>query len=323
MYDLVAGGAGFIGSNLCARLLREGRRVICIDNLATGSWQNIHDFEDDPRFTLLERDIIRELPPLPRVERIFHLASPASPPGYLENPVATLRVNSEGTRRLLELAALCGARFLYAGTSEVYGDALDDPQSEDSRACTNPVGPRSMYHEAKRYGEALTAAFWSTEGVDGRIVRIFNAYGPRSDPNDGRIVPNFIVQALRGQSLTVYGDGTQTRSFCYVDDLVEGLLRVIDSAACGREVVNLGNPDEFTVLDCARLVLELTGSQSPIEHVPPLTAEEPRRRRPDIAKAIRLTARRPEWQFRSGLEWTISYFREQIGIREPLEAGRG
>jgi dTDP-glucose 4,6-dehydratase len=306
MASLVAGGAGFIGSHLCKRLLAEDDHVICIDNLHTGRRRNIATLLERAAFTFIEQDILEELPPLPRLDRVFHLASPASPPAYQRYPVETLQVNSEGTRRLLRLAARDGARFLFASTSEIYGDPLEHPQRESYRGNVNPIGPRSMYDEAKRFGEALTVAYHETHGVDTCIARIFNTYGPCMDPADGRVVSNFINQAIRGEPITVYGDGSQTRSFQYVDDLVEGLLRLASTSQ--SEPVNLGNPKEYTVLQLARLVLELVGSTAPIVFEP-LPGDDPRRRRPDISLAQRLLGWTPTVSLREGLERSIAYYR--------------
>jgi UDP-glucuronate decarboxylase len=309
---LVAGGAGFIGSNLCARLAADGVSVVCIDNMITGRKSNIEPLLRDPNFEVIEQDLVDPLPALPHVDQVFHLASPASPPAYVRYPVETMRVNSEGTLQLLELARRMDARFLYASTSETYGDPIEHPQRETSPTITNPVGPRSMYHEAKRYGEALVVAYERSRGVDARIVRIFNTYGPNSDPADGRLVPNFICQALAGEPLTVYGEGQQTRSLCYVSDMVEGLLLAMESESMRGEVVNLGNPEEHTVLEFAHLIREMTGSNSRVRMVHPLTDEDPTRRCPDISKAKALLGWEPEVTLRDGLAATIQYFRRAV-----------
>jgi dTDP-glucose 4,6-dehydratase len=308
MIDLVAGGAGFVGSHLCRRLLDQGRTVVCIDNLTTGRRANIAALACHAGFTFVEADVVQDLPELPRVERVFHLASPASPPAYQRSPVETLRVNSEGTRRLLELAARNGARFLYASTSEVYGDPIEHPQREAYRGNVSSTGPRSMYDEAKRYGEALTMAY-ARAAVDTRIARVFNTYGPNMDPEDGRVVSNFIMQALQGRPLTIYGDGSQTRSFQYVDDLVEGLLLLMDSRY--QEPVNLGNPEEYTVRELAHIVADLTGSAAGVVHRP-LPADDPRQRRPDITIARSLLGWAPRVPVRDGLARTIEYFWRQL-----------
>jgi len=249
-------------------------------------------------------------PPLPRLDRFSPLASPASPPAYQRNPIATLRVNSEGTRHVLELAAVHDASFLYASTSEVYGDPLEHPQCEEYRGNVSTVGPRSMYDEAKRCGEALTIAYAREHEVETRIVRIFNTYGPRMDPNDGRVVSNFIVQALRGTPLTVYGAGSQTRSFQYVDDLIDGMIRLMESAHCGP--VNIGNPSEYTILQFAQLIRELTATAAPIEFLP-LPADDPKQRRPDITLAQTVLGWEPRVSVRAGLAATIAYFKEELG----------
>jgi len=315
MADLVAGGAGFIGSHLCDRLILEGRAVICADNFLTGRLSNVEYLLGSPRFSLVELDLIEGAPEV-EVERIYHLASPASPPGYARFPIDTLRVNSEGTRHLLELAARTGARFMYASTSEVYGDPLEHPQRETYRGNVSSTGPRSMYDEAKRFGEALTMAYLSSRSVDARIVRIFNTYGPRSDPNDGRLVPNFIVQALTEQPLTVYGDGRQTRSLCFVSDLVEGLVRTMEGDHTSGEVINLGNPAEHTVLEYARMIMELTGSSSQVIFTSQAVGDDPQRRRPDIAKARDLLGWEPSIGLEDGLMRTIEYFRSEITAQE-------
>ncbi len=311
MTSLVAGGAGFIGSHLCERLLAEGEAVVCVDNLVTGRRANVEPLLAHPAFTFVEHDVVDPLPPLPRVDRVFHLASPASPPAYLRHPIATLRTNSEGTRRLLELAARDGARFLYASTSEVYGDPLEHPQREEYRGNVNPIGPRAMYNEAKRFGEALTATFGRAHGVDVRIVRIFNTYGPRMDPEDGRVVTNFVTQALRGQPLTVFGDGSQTRSFQYIDDLIEGMTRLM--AVDYRKPVNLGNPEEHTVLRFAHLVRDVTGSSSPIVFAP-LAEDDPKLRRPDISLAEALLGWTAQVPLREGLARMVEYVHHAEGL---------
>jgi len=315
MADLVAGGAGFIGSHLCKRLIDEGRAVICVDNFRTSRRANVKHLVSAPRFTLLELDLIEAAPEV-EVERIYHLASPASPPGYTLFPIETMRVNSEGTRHLLELAVRTGARFLYASTSEVYGDPLEHPQREGYRGNVSSTGPRSMYDEAKRFGEAITVAYSDTKSVDARIARIFNTYGPQSDPDDGRMVPNFVVQALSGRPITVYGDGKQTRSLCFVSDLVDGLMRLMDSnAACG-EVVNLGNPSEHTVLEYAELVRRLADSSSAIVFGDYAVGDDPQRRCPDITKARELLDWEPVVGLEEGLSQTIEFFRSEIALQE-------
>lgn len=317
MRVLVAGGAGFIGSHLCERLLREGHAVECVDNLVTGRRQNVAHLLDWPGFTFTERDVIEPFEPAALPDRIYHLASPASPPGYQRHPIATMRVNSEGTRRLLELAEATGARFLFASTSEAYGDPLEHPQRESYRGNVSTTGPRSMYDEAKRYGEAITTAFVRSRGVDARIVRIFNTYGPRSDPADGRLVPNFIGQALRGEPMTVYGDGRQTRSLCYVSDLVDGLVRLMEHPAARGELVNLGNPDEHTILEFAEIIRGLACSPSPIVFTEPAVGDDPQRRRPDITKARALLGWEPRVGLEEGLGHVLAAFRRELGCGGP------
>ena len=314
---LVAGGAGFIGSHLCERLLRSGQEVVCVDNLLTGRIVNIEHLMDWPGFTFVECDIVEEIPVAPDADAVFHLASPASPPGYVNFPIQTMRVNSEGTRRLLEFAEETGARFLYASTSEAYGDPLEHPQREDYRGNVSSTGPRSMYDESKRYGEALTMAFVRSRGVQGRIVRIFNTYGPRSDPLDGRLVPNFMMQALRGEPLTVYGDGSQTRSLCYVDDTVAGLVATISEPATVGEVINIGNPDEHTILEYARMIQALAGRPPAIQFTEQAVGDDPQRRRPDISKARDLLGWDPLVSLDDGLQRTFDWFRSTAGEEVP------
>ncbi|MGE5594437.1 MAG: UDP-glucuronic acid decarboxylase family protein [Hyphomicrobiales bacterium] len=321
MAILVAGGAGFIGSHLCERLLDAGHSVVCIDNFLTGRRSNVAALRARPGFELVEHDLIEPLPALGESEAIYHLASPASPPGYQVYPVETLRVNSEGTRHLLELAAERRVPFLYASTSEAYGDPLEHPQRETYRGNVSSTGPRSMYDEAKRFGEAMTMAFVRSRGVDGRIVRIFNTYGPNSDPADGRLVPNFITQALRGAPMTVYADGSQTRSLCYVSDLVDGLLTVMASESTRGEVTNLGNPEEHTVLEFARIIRELAESDSEIVFTEPAVGDDPQRRQPDITRA-RALGWEPRVGLRDGLARTIEYFRRELGIPAPNVTAR-
>jgi UDP-glucuronate decarboxylase len=312
MRVLVAGGAGFIGSHLCERLLLDGNEVICVDNLVTGRQVNIAPLLEWPAFTFIKHDILEGLPPLPKIGRIFHLASPASPPSYQRYAIETLRVNSEGTRGLLELAERDGAGFLYCSTSESYGDPLEHPQREEYRGNVSSTGPRSMYDEAKRYGEALTVAYSRTRQVNSRIVRIFNTYGPRSHPQDGRMVPNFITQALRGEPITVYGNGKQTRSLCFVSDLVEGLVRAMQCEAAEAEVINLGAPEERSVLQYAALILQLTRSTAGVVFTPPTVADDPQRRQPCIDKARVLLDWEPRVSLHEGLMQTISYFEKEM-----------
>ncbi len=306
MRVVVAGGAGFLGSHLCDALLARGDEVVAVDNLSTGSAGNLDVARRSRAFTFVECDVSESVRVDGTVDGVMNLASPASPPTYLAMPLETLAVGSEGTRRLLELAEASGARFVQASTSEVYGDPTEHPQNEDYWGNVNPIGPRSVYDESKRFGEALVFAHHRARGADVGVARIFNTYGPRLAPGDGRVVSNFIVQALKGDPLTVYGDGSQTRSFCYVDDLVAGLLALL-----GRDVtgpINLGNPYELTMLDLAHRVLAATGASSPIVHEP-MPTDDPTRRRPDISRAAQLLDWRPVVAFDDGLERTIQHFR--------------
>jgi len=309
MRVVVAGGAGFLGSHVCEALLERGDEVVCIDNFVTGSKLNVVQFSSDDRFTLVEQDITSDFDVLGTVDAVMNLASPASPKDYLAMPLATLDVGSSGTRQLLELARRHDVAFFMASTSEVYGDPLVHPQPESYWGNVNPIGERSVYDEAKRFSEALTMAYRRTYGIDTRIVRIFNTYGPRMQIDDGRVVSNFIVQALRGEPLTIYGDGSQTRSFCYVDDEVRGFLSLLDSTEPGP--INIGNPVEFTMLELADLVIELTGTNSGIEYRE-LPSDDPRQRQPDIAAAKALLGWEPKIDLREGLERSIPYFAEQL-----------
>jgi dTDP-glucose 4,6-dehydratase len=307
---LVTGGAGFIGSHLCERLLAEGNDVICIDNFLTGSPDNIAPMLGNAHFQFIQQDVTNFIYVPGAVDAILHFASPASPIDYLELPIQTLKVGSLGTHKALGLAKEKRARFLLASTSEVYGDPLVHPQKEDYWGNVNPIGPRGVYDEAKRFAEAITMAYQRTHGVETRIVRIFNTFGPRMRQEDGRVVPNFIAQALRGEDLTVYGDGGQTRSFCYVNDLVEGILRLLWSEH--RDPVNIGNPREMTVLEFAKLIIELTGSGSGITHKP-LPVDDPKVRQPDIALARRvLNDWTPAVPVEEGLKRTIDYFKGKV-----------
>ncbi|HYE98776.1 MAG TPA: UDP-glucuronic acid decarboxylase family protein [Planctomycetota bacterium] len=306
MRILVTGGAGFLGSHLCETLLARGKEVVCMDNLLTGHARNLEAFKDHPRFRFVKHDITAPIEVEGAVDGILHFASPASPPDYLDHPIHTMKVGALGTLHALGLAKARKALFLLASTSEVYGDPEVSPQREDYWGHVNPIGPRGVYDEAKRFAEALTMAYRRSHGVATRIVRIFNTYGPRMRPNDGRAVCTFIAQALRGEDLTVFGDGTQTRSFCYVSDLVDGILRLLETDEALP--VNIGNPEEITVLELAREVLELTGSRSRIVHKP-LPVDDPRRRRPDIGKARALLGWEPKVSRHEGLARTIEYFR--------------
>ena len=311
MHVLVTGAAGFLGSHLTDRLLGEGHSVVGVDNLSTGDLENLAHLANEPRFRFDQRDICQPFDPGP-VDYVFNFASPASPPEYLRLAIETLRVGSAGTENILGIAAKYGASFLHASTSECYGDPLVHPQTEDYWGNVNPVGPRSVYDEAKRYAEALVMAYHRSRGVNTHLVRIFNTYGPRLHPSDGRVISNFMMQALRGEPLTVYGDGSQTRSFCYVDDLIEGILRLARSEE--HLPVNIGNPDEFTILECAQAVLEATGSASELRFEP-LPQDDPARRRPDIAKARTLLGWEPKIALKEGLAKSLPFFRSKAGVR--------
>jgi dTDP-glucose 4,6-dehydratase len=304
---LVTGGAGFLGSHLCDELLARGNRVICVDNLETGSLANIEHIRDPEHFTHLGIDIIEPYFVEEPVDFVYHLASPASPIDYLRLPLHTLKVGSYGTHHTLGLAKAKRARFLLASTSEVYGDPLEHPQSESYWGHVNPIGPRGVYDEAKRYAEALTMAYHRQQGVDTAIVRIFNVHGPRMRPHDGRAVPTFLRQALANRPITVFGDGGQTRSFCYVSDNVRGLIALAESGY--HDPVNIGNPDEFTLLELAEIVKEVTGSSSEIVFEA-LPVDDPQQRRPDITLARRLLGWSPEVSLREGLQRTI----EKTGV---------
>jgi len=306
MRIVITGGAGFLGSHLCDVLVRRGDRVVCVDDLSTGSVANIAELLGCRRFHFIEADVSAALAVHGHVDVVAHLASPASPPDYLRRPLETLAVGSRGTENALRLAERSRARFVLASTSEVYGDPVEHPQREGYWGNVNPVGPRSVYDEAKRYAEAVTMAYHRHHGVNTGIVRIFNTYGPRMRPEDGRVVSSFITQALNGQALTIYGDGSQTRSFCYVDDLVRGIVSMIDSGEVGP--INLGVPEERTVTELAELVLELTGSDSVLEYHP-LPTDDPTRRRPDITLATARLGWRPEVSTEEGLQRTHAWFR--------------
>ena len=310
MRAIVSGAAGFLGSHLTDALLADGHSVVGVDNLCTGSLRNLEHLKSESRFVFLERDICIPFDTGP-VDYVFNFASPASPRDYLKLGIETLMAGSIGTQNMLELARKHGAKFLHASTSECYGDPLEHPQSEDYWGHVNPIGPRSVYDEAKRFSEALVMAYHRYHGVDTRMVRIFNTYGPRLHGDDGRVISNFIMQALRGEDLTVYGDGGQTRSFCYVSDEIDGIMRL--SRSSEHLPVNIGNPHEWTVLECARAVLRVTGSTSRIVHGP-LPEDDPSQRRPDIAKARRLLGWEPRIDLETGLRLSLEYFR---GCVEP------
>jgi nucleoside-diphosphate-sugar epimerase len=309
MRVVVSGGAGFLGSSLCRALLNRGDEVICVDNLITGTEENIRELMDDPRFSFVLHDVSLPITVDGQVDAVMHLASPASPKDFTEIPIKILKVGSLGTHNLIGLAMAKGARFFLASTSEVYGDPLVHPQTETYWGNVNPIGPRGVYDEAKRFAEALTMAYHRQHRVDVRVVRIFNTYGPRMRPDDGRVVSNFVVQALRGEPLTIYGDGRQTRSFVYVDDEVRGFLALLDSSYVGP--VNIGHPGEFTVGELAEMVLELTGSRSKIDRLP-LPVDDPTRRNPDITLARSVLGWEPEIDLREGLTRTIPWFRSQL-----------
>lgn len=306
---LITGGAGFIASHLCESFLERGHEVICIDNFSTGSRKNVASFSSNPRFRFIEQDITRFIRVEGPVDFVLHFASPASPVDYLELPIPTLKVGSLGTHNALGLAKSKKATFLLASTSEVYGDPLIRPQGEEYWGNVNPIGPRGVYDEAKRFAEAITMAYHRAHGLDTRIVRIFNTYGPRMRAKDGRVVPNFITQALKGQNLTVYGKGQQTRSFQYIDDLVDGIHRLLQ--ADYHLPVNLGNPHEMTVMDFAKKILDLTHSRSSIVFEP-LPEDDPQVRQPDISKARELLGWVPQVSLDIGLTKTIQYFQGQI-----------
>ncbi len=311
---VVAGGAGFLGSHLCEYLLARGDSVLCLDDLSTGSRDNVAHLLDSARFSLVVTDVSEkvELGLNVKIDAVCNLASPASPPAYLERPLETLAVGSEGTRRLLELALAHNARFLMASTSEIYGEPLVHPQRESYNGNVDPIGPRSVYDEAKRFAESLTMAMHRFHGVDVGIARIFNTYGPRLAPGDGRVVSNFISQALRGEPLTVYGDGSQTRSLCYVDDEIAGLVALLDSPLVGP--VNIGSPDERTILELAQIVLELSGSKSSITFEP-LPTDDPTRRCPDITLATSELGWFPTTDLRTGILRTMEYLAPRVKAR--------
>ncbi|MEU6281675.1 UDP-glucuronic acid decarboxylase family protein [Streptomyces sp. NPDC047028] len=317
----VTGGGGFLGSHLCETLLRRGDEVVCLDDFSTGDPANIAAFLQNPAFELVRGDVSRSVDARGTVDAVAHLASPASPPDYLSRALETLAVGSRGTENALRLAARHDARFVLASTSEVYGDPEVHPQEESYWGHVNPVGPRSVYDEAKRFAEALTRAHRTHRGTNTGIVRIFNTYGPRMRPHDGRVVSSFVVQALAGEPLTVYGDGKQTRSFCYVDDLVRGIVAMLDCDEPGP--VNLGNPVELTMLELAELVLGLTGSSAEIQFHP-LPVDDPARRRPAIARAAERLGWAPEVGIDEGLRRTVRWFAERPdGVAAALAAIRG
>ncbi len=318
MRVLVTGGAGFIGSHLCDALIGEGHTVVAVDNLATGRRTNFSHLTNEPRFEFREQDVCETFDP-GKVDFIFDMASPASPVDYMRLGIETLMVGSIGTKNTLDVAKKYGAGFLLASTSECYGDPLDHPQKESYWGNVNPIGPRSVYDESKRFAEALTMAYHRYEKVNTRIVRIFNTYGPRLQLNDGRVISNFMKQALRGEPLTVYGTGSQTRSFCYVSDEIDGILML--SRSNEHLPTNIGNPVEFTIMECAKMVLEVTKSKSQIAYKP-LPEDDPKQRRPDITKAKQLLGWEPKIQLREGLEKSLDYFRKVVAEESAATASK-
>ncbi len=312
---VVTGGSGFLGSHLCERLLADRWHVVAVDNFSTGYRRNVTHLLDNRNFELVAADVCEPLDLSGSVDLILNFASPASPPRYMDLAIETLKVGSMGTERMLQMASATGARFVHASTSEVYGDPAVHPQVESYWGNVNPLGPRSMYDESKRFAEALIMAYHRKRAVDVGVVRIFNTYGPRLDPDDGRVVSNFLAQALAGKPLTVYGDGLQTRSFCYVDDEVDGILRLAYSDLIGP--VNIGNPTEHTMLELAETVIEVTGSSSAVEHRD-LPADDPSRRCPDISQAVHALGWQPRTPLREGLLLTAAWFRERAALAETM-----
>jgi len=310
MRVLITGGAGFIGSHLVDRFIAAGDDVICVDNLITGDLRNIQPHDSNARFRFLKHDISKPLEVDGAINAVLHFASPASPPDYLKYPIQTMKVGSLGTLNALGIAKAKRAKFLLASTSEVYGDPLKHPQPESYWGNVNPVGPRGVYDEAKRFAEALTMAYHREHAIDTRIVRIFNTYGPRMRLHDGRAIPNFVWQALRGEPLTVYGDGSQTRSFCYVDDLVDGITRLLQAEY--HEPVNLGNPEEYPILELAKIILRVVGDSPSQIAFHPLPKDDPKQRRPDLTHAKALLKWQPRVPFEQGLPKTIAWFRQQL-----------
>jgi len=308
MRILITGAAGFLGSHLTDRLLSEGHTILGVDNLSTGDLSNLAHLKSESRFTFEERDICQPFDP-GRVDAVYNMASPASPPEYLKLAIQTLHVGSYGTENTLQIAHKYDAAFLHASTSECYGDPHVHPQTESYWGNVNPVGPRSVYDEAKRYAESLTMAYHRYKGVNTHLVRIFNTYGPRLHPSDGRVISNFMMQALRGEPLTVYGDGKQTRSFCFVSDLIDGIVRLSRSEE--HMPTNIGNPTEFTILECAQTVLEVTGSKSELRFEP-LPQDDPTRRRPDITKAKAILDWEPKISLKEGLQLSLDFFKSKI-----------
>jgi UDP-glucuronate decarboxylase len=308
MRILVTGGAGFLGSHLCERLLREKHEVVCLDNFFTGRRRNLHSYLTNPDFELVRHDVVE--PIMLEVDRIYHLACPASPVHYQYNPIKTIKTNVLGTHNMLGLAKRTRARFLLASTSEVYGDPKVHPQTEDYWGNVNPIGIRSCYDEGKRVAETFTMDYHRQSRVDVRVVRIFNTYGPRMLADDGRVVSNFIVQALKGEDITVYGDGSQTRSFCYVDDLIDGMVRMMENESFIGPV-NLGNPQEFSIVELAKMIIAMTGSRSKIVQKP-LPSDDPTQRQPDITLAKQKLGWQPKVDVAEGFKVTIEYFRKEL-----------
>ena len=320
MRTLVTGGAGFLGSHLCDRLIQEGHYVICMDNLITGDPHNIAHLFGQERFRFIKHDVTEYIFVEGQLDNILHFASPASPIDYLELPIQTLKVGSLGTHKVLGLAKEKKARFLLASTSEVYGDPLVHPQTEEYFGNVSPIGPRGVYDEAKRFAEAMVMAYHRYHGVDTRIARIFNTYGPRMRLRDGRVVPAFLVQGLKGEDMTVFGDGSQTRSFCYVSDLIDGIYRLLLSKEI--EPVNIGNPAEMTVLEFAQVILKITGSKGTIVYRP-LPQDDPKVRQPDILKAKRVLGWEPKVPLEEGIRKTMGYFKEKLDIQDRGVAQSG
>jgi len=319
MRVLISGGAGFIGSHLCERFVREGHHVVCVDNFITGSEANIAHLRSKPTFTLIQHDITKPIELPDPIDLILHFASPASPIDYLKLPIQTLKVGSLGTLNALGMAKAKKARFLLASTSEVYGDPQVHPQVETYWGHVNPIGPRGVYDEAKRFAEAMTMAYHRAHGVDTRIVRIFNCFGPRMRADDGRAIPAFITQALRGEPLTAFGDGSQTRSFCYIDDMVDGIVRL--TKADHHDPVNIGNPEEYTILQLAQRIIELTKSSSRIAFKP-LPQDDPKQRCPDITKARQLVGWQPTVRLEEGLQQTIAWFVQTLYSSSATPQGK-
>jgi len=309
--SVVTGGAGFLGSHLCEKLLAAGHRVTCVDNLITGKLENIQQLDSNPDFEFIHHDVTVPFEIESEVHNVLHFASPASPVDYLDLPIQTLKVGSLGTHNTLGLAKVKNARYLLASTSEVYGDPLVHPQPESYWGNVNPVGPRGVYDEAKRFAEAMVMAYHRYHGLDTRIVRIFNTFGPRMRLKDGRVVPAFVHQALQGEPLTVFGDGQQTRSFCYVDDLIEGIWRLLNTDTA--DPVNIGNPREMTILQFAESILQATGSQSELAFEP-LPVDDPKIRQPDVTRATEVLGWQPEVSLEEGLRRTVDYFRNVLAI---------